>query len=671
MIDKIKHKISGCLFLTFVVFVTVFIPGAFVTAQAMQFYIEDDNEIVMPDIYIHDQSIHSFNDYGYLRNPQDLFIGSDGSIYVADTGNKRILKLTPDCVPVAEYLADEAGGMGSPEGIFVSEIGEMYIADSVKESIIHLDADGKLLGEYSRPDTPLLSKDFRFQPKKISVSSVGFLYVLCKAETQGLIAIQQDGDFEGIVAVEKVPFRIADVLIRLFGTENQKKIAAKRLPSAVSNFILSEDIIYAVSGKSVDQQIAVYNSIGKNLYPEGDYSYGGSLEDLTLLQGDIIAALDREKRLIRLFDQDGVNLGNFGGMGTRKGEFMQPAAISSQRNGTILVLDSGTAGIQSFKPTSFMEMIVSATFLTHNGDYDKASEVWGKVLEADETFSLAHNGIAQGYLKADDWKSAAEQYLYLGDRAMYSRAYSQILHDFYRKYFAVIIISITALLAFVYFIVKRTKPIALEIAEKDKPNIKLCLGILFSPGMTFENIKRNRNELKIRTILVLLGALVIVRLITVLFTHFPLAVSTLGDSVLLYEISILIIPVVSWIVASYAITSIQDGEMRFIENTYAVLLSLTPFMLISPLLTALSYMFDINNISGFRSLQIIMWAWVAGLLIFGFKQLNGYSIRKTVRTAFLSIITIGIIWFLIFVFYTMTIQVMDFVQKVIYEIRMS
>jgi hypothetical protein len=189
--------------------------------------------------------------------------------------------------------------------------------------------------------------------------------------------------------------------------------------------------------------------------------------------------------------------------------------------------------------------------------------------------------------------------------------------------------------------------------------------------MTFENIKRNRNELKIRTILVLLGALVIVRLITVLFTHFPLAVSTLGDSVLLYEISILIIPVVSWIVASYAITSIQDGEMRFIENTYAVLLSLTPFMLISPLLTALSYMFDINNISGFRSLQIIMWAWVAGLLIFGFKQLNGYSIRKTVRTAFLSIITIGIIWFLIFVFYTMTIQVMDFVQKVIYEIRMS
>jgi tripartite motif-containing protein 71 len=57
-----------------------------------------------------------------------------GNAYVADTGNDRILKLSPDGALLAEWGAQGSGEgqFRSPRGVAADPFGDIYVADSLQ-----------------------------------------------------------------------------------------------------------------------------------------------------------------------------------------------------------------------------------------------------------------------------------------------------------------------------------------------------------------------------------------------------------------------------------------------------------------------------------------------------------------------------------------------------------
>ena len=87
------------------------------------------------DAYLTDKTI---TDLG-LSGPQDLFIDADNVLYIADTGNKRLVKYDIRTGEVAGEL--KYSGFATPRGIFVTETGDIYVADSGAKTVFRFAED--------------------------------------------------------------------------------------------------------------------------------------------------------------------------------------------------------------------------------------------------------------------------------------------------------------------------------------------------------------------------------------------------------------------------------------------------------------------------------------------------------------------------------------------------
>jgi streptogramin lyase len=88
-----------------------------------------------------------------LSWPQDVAVGMDGCLYIADTGNHRVRKVTPDGTiitvagtGIAGYGGDGGSAAGAqlarPRGVFVDADGCVYIGDTENHRIRKVTPDG-------------------------------------------------------------------------------------------------------------------------------------------------------------------------------------------------------------------------------------------------------------------------------------------------------------------------------------------------------------------------------------------------------------------------------------------------------------------------------------------------------------------------------------------------
>jgi hypothetical protein len=127
-----------------------------------------------------------------FNQPRGVATGPDGSLYVADTGNHVIRKITPD--GVVSTIAGEPGVAGSndgpgpaahlwqPMGLDVNAAGEIFIADTGNHIIRKLTADGTLVTIAGTPavpgfaDGPALNSRFS-GPVGVRVAEDGSIFV--------------------------------------------------------------------------------------------------------------------------------------------------------------------------------------------------------------------------------------------------------------------------------------------------------------------------------------------------------------------------------------------------------------------------------------------------------------------------------------------------------------
>ena len=159
--------------------------------------------------------------------------------------------------------------------------------------------------------------------------------------------------------------------------------------------------------------------------------------------------------------------------------------------------------------------------------------------------------------------------------------------------------------------------------------IGLSLAVIFRPTETFRVVKAYRSEPIVFPALLLMFLLIVIRIIYIYLTHYPLATLMPINANFLLEIIKYYIPIFTWVIASFAVTAILGGESQIKEIFMATTYALMPYILFILPLSLLSRVLSKTELGFYNFLSTAIWIWVILLFFISIKTLNEYSVIKT------------------------------------------
>lgn len=202
-----------------------------------------------------------------------------------------------------------------------------------------------------------------------------------------------------------------------------------------------------------------------------------------------------------------------------------------------------------------------------------------------------------------------------------------------------------------------------------KKAFKLGVMLLYHPIAAFEYIKRERETINYLPIPIIIVACIIVQIISIYGTHYPLAAVDVREANIIFECAKIFLPVVTWGIASYAMTTIMSGETKFLESMLAISYSMLPFLIITPLLTLLSNILEIGQSGLYYGIFGAMLFWIVSLFVVSLKEMNHFSIGKTALITVLSIISMLLLWAIVALLFSLSMQFITFITEIIVEAR--
>ena len=392
-----------------------------------------------------------------MNRPQSLFVqGND--LYVCDTGNNRILRLTREGDDFKlSGIIDSVHGtspetFSAPNDVAVDKEGNIYVADTNNNRIVMMDRDLNFIRDYVKPEDTTFDQNLSFLPSKIVVDSCGRVFALATNVNKGIVKYEADGTFTGFIGANKAKYDMWDYIWKsFFTTKEQRASQASFVPTEYENiYIDRDDFIYATNTVfseydlkwDIAKPIRRINSIGNDIlikndkYPpigdlywvEQSLDYGPSkFRDITVLDNDIYIAVDSTHGKLFGYDPQGIMLWAFGSKGNFEGAFL--SARSVEHMGLdLMVLDQNENSITVFTPTEYGRLIYQASDEYLRGEYDQSADTWREVLKLNANYNLAFIGIGRSLMRQEDYEGAMRYFKMAHDRENYGRAYR-----YYRK----------------------------------------------------------------------------------------------------------------------------------------------------------------------------------------------------------------------------------------------
>ncbi len=418
---------------------------------------------------------------GAFSNPKDFCKDAAGNIYIADTGNSRIVVLNSDLTEVLRVITDfdnegTADKFKKPEGVCVSSNNRLYISDTGNKRIVVLDNETEELYQIIKdPQSESFDEAFSFSPLKVTVDYADRVYCIAKNMFEGIMVFETDGQFSTFFGTIRVNISLWEKFWRRIATKEERSNQKLFIATEFTGLDIDPDgFVYATNVDATGiQGVRRLNPSGQDVIKKGenenlggdllidgntDYSGASKFIDVVYRDNGIYSCLDSKRGRIFTYDHEGNLLYIFGGLGTQKGTFKLPSAIEAIGD-KIVVLDDTKGDITIFDVTEYGDLINKAVALRYDGDESQAVALWNRVLQLDEDNELANVGIGKAYLSSGDYENAMK-YLKIGENKDYysiafKRYRNQILVDYIGYVLTGVAILVIALIVYKKFYKKR------------------------------------------------------------------------------------------------------------------------------------------------------------------------------------------------------------------------
>lgn len=638
---------------------------------------------------------------GVLSDPSDMFVDKEnGRIYIADSGNNRIVVLNKD-LKAEKILSDFSGAekgivntFSGPRGIFVSQSGHLFIADTGNGRIVELDKEYGFVRILSKPDSPFWPDDTNFKPIAITVDSGNRVYALSENLNLGVVNMTYDGEFLGFYGAQKVKQNILDWFRELFATEEQRARMVKTVPRVYNSISIDDRDFIWLTANSIETQSLIEHMESKSsvtapvkrLNPNGDdvlfrnakWAPGGDLGtdpsgivDVAVKENGIYSILDGKKNKIFTYDKDGNLLYAFGGTGQQVGAFNLCASIA-YFNDSILVLDKAYGMITCFNITDYGKLIESAIVADQNRDFDSALKNWNQVLKQNRNFDMAYTGIAEAFMRNGEYKSAMEYFKIARDTENYSVAFRQYRSEYVRENLIFIILILAAVIAVVYFVNKKIK----QFNKKHYPlgSVHSLKDEFFYSFYSIYHPIKGAYAIKTEGRGSVRAANLINLLVILSFIHKSIGTGYIFNNILVEDFSLIksalsvVVVILLWCVSSWALTTLSSGEGSIKEIYVTTSYSLMPLVLINVPVTIASNFLTLEEQGFITFFVFLSFAWSILLIFSASMTIHDYTFGKNTFTVILAVAGMLIILFLAVLLITLTGKIGSFIQQIYEEV---
>lgn len=621
--------------------------GTVYASQATSYtYTLDDNDefIRTQDAYLPDKTIADLG----LKNPQDLFVDHDNMLYIADTGNRRIVKYNIREGRIEKILEYE--GFSTPRGIFVTEAGDLYVADAGAKQVFCFTADFAFSKSYSKPETPLFS-DTNFEPNKVAVDVSGNLYLIGEGVYSGVIQLAQTGEFLGYFTVNKTKLSVAEAFKRMIFTREQLDKLVDAVPTTFSNIFLdSAGIVYTTTMGDWKNAVKKHNTAGGNMFKNTVYSVNDSIVDV-YVDGQGIIYSCASTGQIDVHSQNGEVIFSFGSGASNKdiaGLYSTLPALAVDEDQNIWTIDGDKGYLTSFRPTDYAVTVYQAMGLYEQGRYEESLERWTEVLRLNQMSVLAHNGVAKASFHAKQYGEAMLHFRVAGNRTDYSEAFWEVRNVWIQSVMPYVFFGLIAclLLSKVLSLADRKKQRLrkgrewISDAISRIPVLKelqFAARLSRSPMNRYYDIRRNRKgSVAGATVLYLLFFVVYLLYQTkkgFIYQYVSVEDMDIGGIVAGFFVLLLLFVFCNWLV-----TSINDGDGTLAQVYMIPAYGSLPLLVSLGAITVLSYGMTYNESFLLTIIKLVGISWSVLLIYLGLMTVHDYSARETVKSLLLTVV---------------------------------
>jgi sugar lactone lactonase YvrE len=620
------------------------------------------------DAYLPDKTI---TDLG-LMAPDDLYIDQNNMMYIADSGNRRIVKYSIDTDKVIGVL--EYDELMNPKGVFVTEDGNIYVADPSAEAVFLFDQNFTFIEKFGRPETPSFA-DTPFEPLRIAVDQGKNMYIVGEGVYNGIIQLASTGDFLGYFTVNKAKLTFIQAIQNAIFTRAQLDNLVARVPTTFSNvFIDNDNIVYSTTMGTNTDGLKKHNTAGGNMFKDQDW-VSDSMTDLYVDKQGIIYTSENSG-YINIYSSSGELIFDFGSYVFDldvSGLYSSLPTIAVDENGTIWTADGDKGYLQSFKPTDYARMVYGAMGLYEQGRYEDALLEWSEVLKLNQMSVLAHNGVGKAYLHAERYIEAMEHFKVSGDREFYSEAFWEVRNTWLQSKLP-LIAGVFVLLWILSFGIKhfdkkrRFKQWKSRLWEKilTVPVLKDVLYALRIPKHPIDlyyHIKKGRQGS-------IHGATI---LYVILFVSF-MAFQTSKGFIYQYQavedmdINAIVIGFFAllglFIICNYLVASIKDGDGSFAQVYMIPAYGSIPVITSLVSTTLLSYVLTYNESFLLDIILYVGLFWTLITIFLGFMTVHDYTTKETVVSLIVTFVFMIIAAILAIIIIIMWDQLWQFIKSI-------
>lgn len=613
-----------------------------------------------------------------LKDPQDLRMGKDGNLYIADTGNKRVLVVTREGELIREIK--DKKNMKTPSGVNVDEEGNIYVADESSRAVLVYNKEGTLIRTWGRPTHPLFGETAPYKPRKVVIDKRGNLYISSKGNTNGIVQLSPagEGEFLGYYGANTSSVSFLTAIRKAIFSEEQLSGMAGIIPISVENLCIDDKgMVYAVSQTNDERSLRRLNVAGRNtMVPD---FWTELTTAVAVSEGGSVFTANANGRIVE-YTSEGDMLFVFGAFDSgdqRIGTFKSVTGMVADEEYRLYVLDSVLGSIQVLEPTEFTSLVHTAFTLFQNGKYEESKTPWGQVQRMNSLFTYANTGMGEALYREGEYQDALTNFRNSGNRQGYSDAWWELRSDWLHSHVGLILILLAALVVVwqgLKLLNRKTRVLApAGKALRKIGDIRIlnqtgyCFRMLKNPYDCCYGIKRE-NRASILSAVIVLVLVFILSEISKYFSGFLFKTvqegqyEVLNDAIMFFGVWALLV------ICCYLVCTIKEGEARFRDLFIGAAYVLTPMLVFLPIRILLTNVLTFNEAFFITLIDVVSYGWTGLLVVLMIMYLNDYSFKRTLVILILTAFTVLIVAALGFVIWVLVNQLINFVSGIYGEV---